>query len=101
MAGSWETCFSGISDVIRVESYHSLKSPACSCVSITSPAKSKNANHKMMRAAENLPFTRQFELAALLLSWRAVLDCLLRGLVNFLWGDQYRCSWLHGPPGLA
>src|SRR5262249_16405023 len=59
-----------------------------------------NGNHKMMRATENLPFTRQFELAALLLSGRAVLDRLLRGLVNFLWCDQYCCSGLHGPAGV-
>src|SRR5215469_4307056 len=59
-----------------------------------------NANYKMMRATESLPFTRQFELAALLLSGRAVLDRLFRGLVNFLWCDQYRCSGLHGAAGV-
>src|SRR5215472_2839723 len=36
----------------------------------------------------------------LLLSRRAVLDRLLRGLVNFLWCDQYRCSGRHGPTGV-
>src|SRR5262249_19405770 len=37
----------------------------------------------------------------LLLSRRAVIDRLLRGPVNFLWGDQYRCPGRQGPAGVG
>jgi len=40
--------------------------------------------------------TRERSCAVALLSWRAELNGSLRGLVNFLWGDQYRHSRFNG-----
>ena len=45
--------------------------------------------------------TRERTCAVALLSWRAELNGSLRGLVNFLWGDQYRHSRFNGCGGVG
>jgi hypothetical protein len=45
--------------------------------------------------------TRERTCAVALLSWRAELNGSLRGLVNFLWCDQYRHSRFNGCGGVG